>query len=104
VIYLVKEKLVRDRIPELIRNSGDEPAVRKANQHELESFLLAKIVEEAQEFKETGDIDELVDILEVLDAFMEYRKIDSGLIEIQQHAKRLARGGFTEGFILEMDD
>jgi predicted house-cleaning noncanonical NTP pyrophosphatase (MazG superfamily) len=101
---LVKEKLVRDRIPELIRNSGEEPVVRKANQQELEKFLLAKIVEEAQEFLETGDVDELVDILEVLEAFMEYRKIDSGLIEIQQHAKRLARGGFTEGLILQTDE
>ncbi|MHA1906447.1 MAG: nucleoside triphosphate pyrophosphohydrolase [Candidatus Thorarchaeota archaeon] len=101
---MVKEKLVRDRIPELIRNSGEEPVVRKANQQELEKFLLAKIVEEAQEFLETGDVDELVDILEVLEAFMEYRKIDSGLIEIQQHAKRLARGGFTEGLILQTDE
>ena len=101
---MVKEKLVRDRIPELIEASGEEPVVRKANQQELEKFLLEKIVEEAIEFRETGDIDELVDILEVLDAFMDYRKIDSGLIEIQQHAKRLARGGFKEGFVLETDD
>jgi predicted house-cleaning noncanonical NTP pyrophosphatase (MazG superfamily) len=101
---VTKEKLVRDRIPELIRNTGEEPVVRKATQQELERFLLEKIVEEAQEFLETGDVDELVDILEVLEAYMEYRKIDSGLIEIQQHAKRLARGGFTEGLILEMED
>ncbi len=103
-MLLAKEKLVRDRIPELIRNSGEEPIVRKATTQELERFLLEKIVEEALEFKETGDIDELVDILEVLDAYMEYRKIDSGLMEIQQHAKRLARGGFTEGLVLQIED
>ena len=72
MIYVAKEKLVRDRIPELIRNSGDEPVVRKANQHELESFLLDKIVEEALEFKETGDVDELVDILEVIYYYVMY--------------------------------
>ena len=93
-----------DRIPELIRNSGKEAVVRKASTQELERFLLEKIVEEAQEFLQTGDIDELVDILEVLEAFMEYRKIDPGLIEIQQHAKRMARGGFTEGLILQTEE
>ena len=101
---MAKEKLVRDRIPELIRNSGGEPVVRKATPRELENFLLEKIVEESQEFLATGDVDELVDILEVLEAFMEYRKIDPGLIEIQQHAKRLARGGFSEGLILQLEE
>ncbi len=104
MIQLVKEKLVRDRIPELIRSSGEEPKVRKADDDELDKFLRAKIVEEAQEFLESGDIDELVDIFEVLEAFMQFRKIDHGLLEIQQHAKRLARGGFTEGLILQMNE
>ncbi|MFW9850586.1 MAG: nucleoside triphosphate pyrophosphohydrolase [Candidatus Thorarchaeota archaeon] len=100
----MKEKLVRDRIPEIIRNSGEEPIVRRANPQELERFLLEKIVEEAEEFLKTGDMDELVDILEVLEVFMKYRKIDPGLIEIQQHAKRMARGGFTEGLIMQVEE
>jgi len=100
----VKEKLVRDRIPEIIRNSGEEPIVRRANPQEFERFLLEKIVEEAEEFLKTGDMDELVDILEVLEAFMKYRKIDPGLIEIQQHAKRMARGGFTEWLIMQVEE
>ena len=104
MIQLVKEKLVRDRIPELIRSSGEDPTVRKANADELDKFLRAKIVEEAQEFLKSGDLDELVDIFEVLEAFMQFRKIDPGLLEIQQQAKRMARGGFTEGLILQMNE
>ncbi|MDF1539388.1 MAG: nucleoside triphosphate pyrophosphohydrolase [Candidatus Thorarchaeota archaeon] len=101
---MINEKLVRDGIPELIRASGEEPEYRTVTGKELDLYLRKKIVEEATELVESGSIDELVDILEVVDAFMNLRKVDTGLIEMQRHAKRLARGGFDEGFVLKMKE
>ena len=95
---ITTEKLVRDRIPEIIEKAGESAKVRVATGEELDLFLRMKIVEEAQELFESGDIDEIVDILEALEAFAMHRKVDSGLLETQKLAKNLARGGFTQGF------
>lgn len=101
---LAREKLVRDGIPEIIRNSGGKAQIRKAVGDELDLFIRKKIVEESWELLETGDIDEIVDIYEALEAFIEHRKVDSGLLETQKLAKSLARGRFKEGFILQTEE
>ncbi|MFW9909319.1 MAG: hypothetical protein ACFFEF_12150 [Candidatus Thorarchaeota archaeon] len=101
---MVREKLVRDGIPDLIRSSGEEPNVRIAKGEELDRFFRAKIVEEANELLETGSMDEVVDLIETLEAFMKFRKADDGLVEMQRHAKKLARGGFDKGYILQSSE
>ena len=98
------EKLVRDKIPELIRSSGDTPTVRIASAHELDHFLRTKIVEEAKELLESGDIEEIVDILEVMDALLLHRKLDRDDITALQIEKRGRRGGFEKGFILRINE
>jgi len=103
VISIPEEKLVRDGIPEIIEKSGGAPKLRIATGEELDLFLRMKIVEEAQELLETGDIDEIVDIYEALESFAVHRKVDSGLLETQKLAKKLARGSFTKGFVLEIE-
>ncbi len=97
------EKLVRDKIPELMKKTGTNPNVRIVKNQELDVFLRKKIVEEAKELFETGDIEELADLYEVLDAFVKHRKIDSGLLEMQRLAKNLARGAFSNGVVLDME-
>lgn len=98
------DKLVRDKIPEIIREQGNSPKVRIAGPDELDVLLREKIVEEAQEFLFSGDTEELVDIQEAINALLKLRKADPGLIEIQRHSKLLARGGFTQGYVLTMDE
>jgi predicted house-cleaning noncanonical NTP pyrophosphatase (MazG superfamily) len=98
------EKLVRDKIPDLIRESGQSPKVRVAKPEELDMLLRQKIVEEAKEFLNSGDTEELVDIQEAIDAILKLRKADSALMEIQRHSKLLARGGFTKGYVLTMEE
>ena len=100
----LKGKLVRDRIPEIIREKGGNPKVRVAGPDELDVLLREKIVEEAKEFLLSGDTEELVDIQEAIDALMELRKADPALIEIQRHSKLLARGGFTMGYVLYSEE
>ena len=98
------EKLVRDKIPDIIRERGDNPKVRIAGPDELDVLLREKIVEEAKEFLFTGDTEELVDIQEAIDALLKLRKADPALIELQRHSKLLARGGFTIGYVLRTDE
>jgi predicted house-cleaning noncanonical NTP pyrophosphatase (MazG superfamily) len=103
-VVLLDEKLVRDKIPDIIRERGDNPKVRIAGPDELDVLLREKIVEEAKEFLFTGDTEELVDIQEAIDALLKLRKADSALIELQRHSKLLARGGFTIGYVLRTDE
>jgi len=103
-VITLGEKLVRDKIPDMIRENGDTPKVRVANREELDLLLRKKIVEEAQEFLKSGDTEELVDIQEAIDALLALRKADTALIEIQRHSKLLARGGFTQGYVLTIDE
>jgi len=98
------DKLVRDKIPDIIREEGKSPIVRIAGHDELDVLLREKIVEEAQEFLFSGDTEELVDIQEAINALLKLRKADPGLIEIQRHSKLLARGGFTQGYVLTLEE
>lgn len=100
----MREKLVRDKIPDIIRENGETPKVRIAKPKELDKLLREKIVEEAREFLRSGDTEELVDIQEAIDALLTLRKADTGLIDIQRHSKLLARGGFTKGYVLTIEN
>lgn len=99
----MRDKLVRDKIPDIIRENGETPEVRIAGHDELDVLLREKIVEEAKEFLFSGDTEELVDIQEAIDALLKLRKADPALIELQRHSKLLARGGFTKGYVLTID-
>lgn len=99
-------KLVRDRIPEIIAAKGETAKARTLTDEEFGIALAAKLVEEATEIEAAmGDTSELVkeigDVLEVIDALVAHYGLDRGEIESVK-AKRLAeRGGFTRRILLE---
>jgi predicted house-cleaning noncanonical NTP pyrophosphatase (MazG superfamily) len=103
-VLKLKDKLVRDKIPTIIREKGGDPKIRVASKDELDVLLREKIVEEAQEFLYSGDSEELVDIQEAIDALIKLRKTDPALLELQRHTKLLARGGFNEGYVLLLEE
>nr|WSX75845.1 nucleoside triphosphate pyrophosphohydrolase [Streptomyces sp. NBC_00899] len=67
-------KLVRDRIPEIIKGSGREPQVYQAGREEFRERLRDKLVEESDEVlsADTPDafVEELADLWEVSDAML----------------------------------
>ena len=69
-------KLVRDKIPEIIENSGKEPIIRVLDDNEYKEELLNKLYEEYNEVIETKTkeetLEECSDVLEVLIALLEY--------------------------------
>lgn len=59
-------KLVRDNIPEIIRNSGKECDVRTLSDEEYLKMVDAKLDEELAEYHEEQNLEELADLLEIL--------------------------------------
>jgi mutator protein MutT len=94
-------KLVRDKIPEIIEDNGEKAEIRKVEGLELERFLGEKVLEEAEEFVEDREVEELADLLEVVDAYIESEDLSSERLEQLREEKNRERGGFSEGFVLE---
>lgn len=92
-------KLVRDKIPRIIRNNGAEPIIRIADAIEFRGLLRAKLLEEVNEFLASGDSAELADILEVLLALASDLGLDRDQLENLRAAKAAERGGFADRIV-----
>lgn len=97
-------KLVRDRIPEIIEKEDEEAEIREVEGVELERFMREKVLEEAEEFVEDGEVEELADLLEMVDAYIENQNLDTEKLERLREEKNRERGSFSEGFVLENVD
>lgn len=64
------DKLVRNRIPDIVRDGGEQPVTHVADDEEHERRLREKLVEEATEFRDGGDLEELADVREVMEAIL----------------------------------
>jgi len=91
-------KLVRDRIPEIIRKNGKSPATHIASEQEFRHALAEKLLEEAREFQGNPSAEELADVLEVTRALAELHGKD--LVEAVRKKKAEERGTFTKRIIL----
>jgi predicted house-cleaning noncanonical NTP pyrophosphatase (MazG superfamily) len=97
---LSQSKLVRNKIPQLIRSQGLEPLVYVADAEEYSARLRDKLAEEVDEFLASdNDPEELVDILEVLYALAEQIGTDRQRLEQLRAAKAEERGGFADRII-----
>ena len=97
-------KLVRDRIPEIIRAEGRRPVTRVLDQAGYRQALLAKLTEEAQEAScaTAGDLPgELADVLEVLRALTATAGMTWPQLLALADGKRRSRGGFEKRIFLE---
>ncbi len=91
-------KLVRDKIPEILQRKGVSYEKRIASPEEYKEELVKKLVEEVGEFTEAGDPEELADVLEVIEALRKLPEYDK--VEDLRLQKREERGGFDEKIIL----
>ena len=97
-------KLVRDRIPELMRAEGREPVLRTLEPHERLAALTGKLLEEAGEVERDPNLGELADVLEVLQAICRELGHDWAAVLEAAERKRAARGGFEGGVVIERFD
>lgn len=100
----VYNKLVRDKIPEIITADGEIPVTRVLDKAEYRDALFTKFGEELEELRtasETGVISELADLQEVLDSLAcSYGYSPSG-VRAAAEDKREKRGGFSDKIYLE---
>ena len=94
-------KLVRDKIPEIIKSKGDTPVTHIADDIEYWQKLKEKLQEEIKEFEEDETIEEIADILEIIDAIVDYKKFDKKELQKVKSKKLEERGGFKNKIILE---
>ena len=92
-------KLIRDRLPAMMRAQGLAVFERRLDEAEYQAALREKLVEEAQEAREAGDgdlIGELADVLEVVRALADAHGLSLDQVEERRLAKREERGGFED--------
>ena len=97
----VYNKLVRDKIPEIILKDNELPSTRILNDEEYIQELNKKLQEEVNEYLEAENIEEMVDILEVIRAILEHKGVTYEEIEEKRIKKATKRGAFKEKIYLE---
>ena len=93
-------KLVRDRIPEIIEASGKTCACRTLTDAEYLEMLDAKLNEELAEYQESKSMEELADLLEVVRAVAAARGSSIDEVEAIRRKKAEKRGGFEKKILL----
>ena len=93
-------KLVRDRIPEIIEAKGDKCEIEILENEEYLKMIDAKLDEELAEYHKDQNIEELADLLEVIFAAAVARGYTLEQLESVRAKKAEERGGFKEKILL----
>jgi len=100
----IYNKLVRDRIPEIIESNGEKPIISILNNGEYKKELEKKLYEEYKEvILSSGDdrIEELADMIEVIIALTKIEgKTLNDVIKVAD-SKREKRGAFNNKIYLK---
>lgn len=94
-------KLVRDKIPEIIKQGGGTPFTEILSDEEYIKMLNEKLLEEVKEYLESGIVDELADISEVIYAILAYKNITLEEFQKIRFKKFENRGGFKKKILLK---
>ncbi len=97
----VYNKLVRDKIPEIIENSGKTCTVETLPDEKYTAMLDAKLNEELAEYQESKSLEELADLLEVIRAVTVARGYSLEDLERVRAEKAAKRGGFEKRILLK---
>lgn len=97
----VYNKLVRDKIPDIIKKDNEKPVTRILDDEEAIKYLNAKLLEETNEYLEAENIEELADILEVFHGILKAKNISFEDVESVRIQKKNERGGFDNKIFLE---
>lgn len=93
-------KLVRDRIPEIIEANGKKCSTEILSDEEYLKMVDAKLDEELAEYHKDQNIEELADLLEVLYAAVQARGYSLEELEEVRAKKAEKRGTFKEKILL----
>ena len=97
-------KLVRDKIPEIIEKAGKKAYTHILSEEEYMTELDKKLNEECAEYQADKSIEELADMLEVMYAIAEARGWSVSELEAVRREKAEKRGAFEKRVFLERVD
>lgn len=102
-------KLVRDRIPEIIKKEdGREVPVEVLNDSDFEQRLKQKTIEEATELANSKSddhlLEEIADLRELLDEIEKLKGFTKEQVQRVQAEKRAKRGGFSKRLLMLNND
>ena len=92
---MTHNKLVRDKIPEIIIANGDIPETRILGKDEFDKELRRKLLEEAAEAATSNDTTELADVLEVVYALAAQAGLSREELDTMRALKCQERGAFN---------
>jgi len=98
------DKLVRDKIPNIIKEAGKNAQVRPVSPEKFKAYALTKLREEVEEFIDNPCAEEAADILEILYTICEHHDVRPLTIETERISKRVSKGAFDSALILEWVD
>ena len=97
----IHNKLVRDKIPQIIEASGKISVTHVLAEKEYIAALETKLNEEVAEYQADKNLEEMADVLEVLQALCVARGFSLEELEAVRAKKAEERGGFVERIFLE---
>ena len=95
------DKLIRDKIPEIIEAQGKTCVTEVLSQEEYLQKLDEKLCEELAEYQQSKELEELADLLEVMEAAVAARGHTWEELLVIRDQKRQARGGFQKCLLLK---
>ena len=106
---LVYNKLVRDKIPGIIKANGGAPNVRSLGEDEYVMYLKEKWKEELKEYLDaetnSESVEELADLLEIMHALAAQLGSSIEEVEIVRRQKAEKRGRFQDRiFLMEVEE
>lgn len=97
----IYNKLVRDRIPEIITAAGKTCTVEVLADGEYLTYLDQKLSEELSEYLAEPSLEELADLTEVIHAVVQARRWTLEELERVRVEKATQRGGFEKKLLLK---
>lgn len=98
---IIYEKLVRDKIPEIIEKSGKQCEIEILSDEKYLEMIDKKLYEELAEYHKDQNIEELADLLEVIYAATKARGYSIEDLEKVRVEKTEKRGGFDKKILLK---
>jgi len=96
----VYNKLIRDKIPQIIEDSGKSPSVEILDDSDYVKSLNVKLQEELDEYLEDESVEELADIVEVIMAILKHKEVSLEAFESIRKKKIEDRGAFEKKLFL----
>ncbi len=98
-------KLIRDKTPDNARRKGNKVSVRSSTTDTEYWYLLkSKLQEEVTELGDNPTMEKLVDVFDVLDAIIDFKKYEIKEFNAVRENKMIEEGKFSKRLVLEKSE